>query len=191
MRARPASRGISCAGGAHKISVSRPATVIQGESMRCVLYCAVLAVALFPFGHAKAQMPMIINDAIAATVSSERAAVKIDPAPEGQAQIVFYRKRPFFGNKEIFALSEGGNEFAQLRFGQYAVHVIEPGTRQFALAAGGEALELQAQAGQTYYVEGELVKAEGGKRQSLKRVDEDQFRKVSFQLMKLETKAAE
>ena len=140
---------------------------------------------------AKAQMPMIINDAIAATVSSERAAVKIDPAPEGQAQIVFYRKRPFFGNKEIFALSEGGNEFAQLRFGQYAVHVIEPGTRQFALAAGGEALELQAQAGQTYYVEGELVKAEGGKRQSLKRVDEDQFRKVSFQLMKLETKAAE
>lgn len=152
--------------------------------MKNPLRAAALAAALLVAGGAQAQMQMVINDAISATVAGQRHGPLKLAAPEpGQALVVFYRDVPFWGNRQIFEVRDGDASLASLRFGQYAAISVTPGEHAFALAEGdGEPLRLLAEPGQTYYFEGVTAKVDKVKRQRLNRVDAQRFDSTSFKL---------
>lgn len=153
--------------------------------MKNSLRVAAFATALLVAGGAQAQMQMVINDAISATVAGQRhGPLKLAAPEEGKALVVFYRDVPFWGNRQIFEVREAGASLASLRFGQYAAISVTPGEHAFVLAEGGDAepLRLLAEPGQTYYFEGVTAKVDKVKRQRLNRVDAQRFDSTSFKL---------
>jgi len=81
----------------------------------------------------------------------------IAAAPADKAQIVFFRPSKFAGSAFGFKVREGENELGKLRSGKYFVALVEPGRHQYVVHSEvKDVLDLEVEAGETYYVQASM-----------------------------------
>lgn len=103
---------------------------------------------------AAAEEPAAAPEAAAAP---ETAAAPAAPAAGGEATIVFFRPKKMMGAAVGFKVREAGVELGKLRNGSYFVLKVAPGKHQYVVHSETEdVLTLEAEAGETYYVQGTL-----------------------------------
>ena len=108
---------------------------------------ALAAAALFAGGVLAA--PAIAGDQPAAASPD---AARVGAAPEGKAQIVFFRPTAA-GFLLSFSVHEGDKGVVKLGNNTYQVIPIDPGTHTFMIESEAkDTLTLEAEAGETYYV---------------------------------------
>jgi hypothetical protein len=82
----------------------------------------------------------------------------IAPPPPGKGQIVFFRPSKFTGAAIGFKVREGTTELGKLRSGNYFVAAVEPGAHQYIVhSEAKDVLNMEVEAGETYYVEGTIT----------------------------------
>lgn len=83
------------------------------------------------------------------------AHTNIAPPPAGKGQVVFFREKKFAGAAVKYKVRESDNELGKLSSGSYFVHVTEPGTHTYTVhSEAKDVLNLEVEAGETYYVLG-------------------------------------
>jgi hypothetical protein len=100
-----------------------------------------------------------IVEAVPASVAAP-AVVQghIAPPPAGKGQVVFFRPSKFAGAAFGFKVREGSNELGKLRSGNYFVAEVEPGAHQYIVhSEAKDILNMEVEAGETYYVEGTMT----------------------------------
>lgn len=79
---------------------------------------------------------------------------RVEAPPEGKGQIVFYRRGGQPGFLLTFSVREDGKGVAKLPSGTYLVLPVEPGTHTYIIESEAkDALTLEIDADETYYVE--------------------------------------
>ena len=82
----------------------------------------------------------------------------IGAPPEGKGQIVFFRDKKFTGAAIRYKVREGATELGKLSNGSYFVHVAEPGAHEYTVhSEAKDILNLEVEAGETYYVIGGIT----------------------------------
>lgn len=77
--------------------------------------------------------------------------------PEGKGQIVFFRDKKFTGGAISYIVREGEEELGKLSNGSYFVHVAEPGAHAYTVhSEAKDVMNLEVEAGETYYVVGSV-----------------------------------
>ena len=85
--------------------------------------------------------------------STKAPAIQIDTPPAGKGQIVFFRPPKFVGGAFGYKVREGETELGKLRSGKYFVAAVAPGTHKYNVhAETKDELNLEIEAGETYYV---------------------------------------
>lgn len=106
---------------------------------------------------AAAVQPAATAEPAAAVTAAPAVAGKIGAPPAGKGQIVFFRPSKFAGAAVGFKVREGQAELGKLRSGKYFVAVVEPGQHQYTVHSEAEdVLNLEVEAGETYYVQGTI-----------------------------------
>lgn len=92
----------------------------------------------------------------AAEATAESAAGNsIAPPPTGKGQVVFFREKKFVGGAVSYKVREGETELGKLSNGVFFVHVAEPGAHEYTVhSEAKDILNLEVEAGETYYVVG-------------------------------------
>ena len=94
-------------------------------------------------------------EAVAATAV---AAGLIGAPPAGKGQIVFFREKKFAGGGVNYKVREGENELGKLSSGTYFVYATEPGAHEYTVhSEAKDILNLEVEAGETYYVVGGIT----------------------------------
>ena len=97
-------------------------------------------------------------DAPAAPATPATATGTIGAPPEGKGQIVFFRDKKFTGAAIRYKVREGATELGKLSNGSYFVHVAEPGAHEYTVhSEAKDILNLEVEAGETYYVVGGIT----------------------------------
>jgi len=95
-----------------------------------------------------------VGDATAASVSNGSIAAP----PAGKGQIVFFRDKKFVGGAVSYKVREGETELGKLSNGTYFVSVVEPGAHEYTVhSEAKDILNLEVEAGETYYVTGGIT----------------------------------
>lgn len=82
----------------------------------------------------------------------------IGAPPAGKGQIVFFREKKFVGGAVGYKVREGENELGKLSNGTYFVAVVEPGPHEYTVhSEAKDILNLEVEAGETYYVTGGIT----------------------------------
>lgn len=90
--------------------------------------------------------------------SKENAGGLVSAPPEGKGQIVFFREKKFAGAAINYKVREGEEELGKLSSGSYFVHVAEPGAHEYTVhSEAKDILNLEVEAGETYYVIGGIT----------------------------------
>jgi len=88
------------------------------------------------------------------------AAVASPPgasAPAGSATVIFYRPSKFAGAAIGFIVREGTTELGKLRSGKFFVLHVAPGKHTYVVhSEASDQLTIDADTGETYYIEGEI-----------------------------------
>lgn len=107
---------------------------------------------------AEPQAPAAQEAAPAAEVSATDALPSgIAAPPEGMGQIVFFRESKFVGGAISYKVREGESELGKLSNGSYFVHVATPGPHAYTVhSEAKDVLNLEVEAGETYYVVGSV-----------------------------------
>jgi hypothetical protein len=134
---------------------------------KTVLYTALLTAALTVQAQdtATAPAPAAEQPEQAAPVMDASAPVAAPAAatlpngiaapPEGMGQIVFFRESKFVGAAIGYKVREGETELGKLRNGTYFVHVATPGAHAYTVhSEAKDVLNLEVEAGETYFVIG-------------------------------------
>lgn len=144
------------------------------SSFRMPLLIALLATATTVAAQDVVPAPAAVDPAVSATTVSASSAVvapgpapavaavtaegHIGPPPPGKGQIVFFRPSKFTGGAIGFKVREGTNELGKLRSGKYFVAAVEPGAHQYIVhSEAKDILNMEVEAGETYYVEGTIT----------------------------------
>jgi len=94
----------------------------------------------------------------AAYVPPAVASGRIAPPPAGKGQVVFFRPSNFVGGMIGFKVREGKTELGKLRSGKYFVAAVEPGAHEYVVhSETKDVLNLEVEAGETYYVQGSIT----------------------------------
>lgn len=94
----------------------------------------------------------------APSATSAAAEGHIAPPPPGKGQIVFFRPSKFTGAAIGFKVREGTTELGKLRSGNYFVAAVDPGAHQYIVhSEAKDVLNMEVEAGETYYVEGTIT----------------------------------
>lgn len=102
------------------------------------------------------QAPQEAKQASAAAVTA--ATGRIAPPPAGKGQIVFFRPSKFVGGAVGYKVREGATELGKLRSGKYFVVAVEPGAHEYTVhSEAKDILNLEVEAGETYYVQGTIT----------------------------------
>lgn len=133
--------------------------------MRSMLHCSALCVLLAFSGSALAQDAAATATAsieataeAAAAPTAAATAGKVGAPQPGKAQIVFFRPSKFTGAAIGFKVREGEVELGKLRSGKYFIAQVEPGTHQYTVhSEAKDVLTMEAEAGETYYVQGTIT----------------------------------
>ena len=98
----------------------------------------------------------------ASIVLAASALAQESPAPAAAPEsatgtVVFFRPSKFVGAAIGFKVRENGAELGKLRNGKYFILKVAPGTHQYDVhGETRDVLNLEVEAGQTYYVQGVL-----------------------------------
>lgn len=125
------------------------------------------------------------QDAAAPAAAPTAAALPagIAPPPEGKGQIVFFRESKFVGGAIGFKVREGETELGKLRSGNYFVHVTDPGAHAYTVhSEAKDILNLEVEAGETYFVSGSISMGVFAGRPNLSPSDQAAFEKVAAKL---------
>jgi len=96
------------------------------------------------------------NASAAAASTSVQSGV-IAPAPSDKGQVVFFRKPMFAIVPFNWIVREGGVEICEMVAGTYCVATVQPGTHSYEVhSEATNNLTLEIDAGETYYVLGEI-----------------------------------
>ena len=110
--------------------------------------------------EATATAPEATTAAPAAEAMADTAAPagEIGAAPAGKGQVVFFREKKFAGAAINYKVREGEAELGKLSSGTYFVHVTEPGAHEYTVhSEAKDVLNLEVEAGETYYVLGGIT----------------------------------
>ncbi len=83
--------------------------------------------------------------------------VNVGPPPVGYGQVVFFRPKSLMGTGQWFNVRETGKALGKLTNGAYFVQTTEPGVHTYTASSEPQfkdRLNLQVDAGETYFVEG-------------------------------------
>jgi hypothetical protein len=97
----------------------------------------------------------------AAPTDVGKGSIVIPPAPAGQGQVVFFRRKTLLGTGQWFNVREDGKALGKLTNGAYFVQTAAPGLHVYTAKTEPEfndTLRLQVDPGETYFVQGELTK---------------------------------
>lgn len=126
-------------------------------------------------------------DATAGTETAAATTGAIAPAPADKAQIVFFRPSKFAGSAFGFKVREGENELGKLRSGKYFVSLVEPGEHQYVVhSEAKDVLNLEVEAGETYYVQATMNMGILSGRPNLAPSDEATFAGMAAKLERAE-----
>jgi hypothetical protein len=90
----------------------------------------------------------------APTVATAVPAITPDA---GKALVIFYRPSRFVGGAVGFIVREGTTELGKLRSGNYFTVQVAPGQHTYVVhSEAKDELTIDADAGETYYIEGEI-----------------------------------
>ena len=110
----------------------------------------------------------------AATAPAPKPASAATPAPKpatapaaaagagpstgtGTGSVVFFRESKFAGAAVSFKVREGEKELGKLSSGSYFIATLPPGAHEFAVhSEAKDVLNLEVEAGQTYYIQGSI-----------------------------------
>ena len=101
-----------------------------------------------------------VTEAVGAAPSAEEAAEaetenSIAPPPADKGQVVFFRDKKFVGGGVNYKVREGESELGKLSNGSFFVHVTEPGAHEYTVhSEAKDILNMEIEAGETYYVIG-------------------------------------
>ncbi len=88
-------------------------------------------------------------------------SIKLPAPPRGQGQVVFFRPKTVVGTGQWFNVREDGRALGKLTNGAYFVQTVTPGAHTYTATTEPElkdALNLEVDAGETYFIEGQLTK---------------------------------
>src|SRR3982751_1790076 len=92
-----------------------------------------------------------------ASVQREAAPAQADRPERGKALVVFYRERRFVGGGVSYKVFDNGTRIGGLPNGAYFVYQAKPGAHKFTASTESTSQHvLTLDAGQTYYVRGEV-----------------------------------
>jgi hypothetical protein len=91
-----------------------------------------------------------------AVPAAPAAAAATAPDP-GKAMVIFYRPSRFVGGAVGFIVREGTTELGKLRSGKYFIVQVTPGKHTYVVhSEAKDELTIDADSGETYYIEGEI-----------------------------------
>lgn len=138
--------------------------------MHSILHRSLLCLALASPSFAHAQTANEPAPAAETTAAAEATApaeeetpaassgVAIAPPPAGKGQVVFFREKKFAGAAINYKVREGEAELGKLSSGTYFVHLTEPGAHEYTVhSEAKDILNLEVEAGETYYVIGSIT----------------------------------
>ena len=98
------------------------------------------------------------------------------PPPEGKSKIVFYRPAGFVGGGATFMIVDNGTNVQRIQNGQFIEYIADPGMHKLNTdtMAIDKPIEVEAAAGQTYYVRASLRQGAWTSTISLSRVYPDE-----------------
>lgn len=163
--------------------------------MHSILHRSLLCLALaYPlFAHAQtANEPVAAAEAAAAAedavppedaTPATSAVGAIAPPPAGKGQVVFFREKKFAGAAINYKVREGEAELGKLSSGTYFVHATEPGAHEYTVhSEAKDILNLEVEAGETYYVIGSITMGFMAGRPNLSPSDQAAFDGMSSKL---------
>lgn len=107
----------------------------------------------------------------------------IGAPPAGKGQIVFFREKKFVGGAIGYKVREGENELGKLSNGTYFVAVVEPGAHEYTVhSEAKDILNLEVEAGETYYVTGGVTMGVFAGRPNLSPSDQAAFEALAGKL---------
>jgi hypothetical protein len=113
------------------------------------------------------------------------AASAVPPVPAGKGQVVFFRKSSLMGMPYWTNIRENDVAYGKLSNGVYFVQTLDPGVHTFNTSVlGKDAMKVEVDPGETYYVEGKITMAVIGYTVVMAPSDAATFQKV-FKGMKL------
>lgn len=119
------------------------------------------------------------SDATAAPAANGSIAAP----PAGKGQIVFFRDKKFVGGGVSYKVREGENELGKLSNGTYFVSVAEPGAHEYTVhSEAKDILNLEVEAGETYYVTGGITMGVFAGRPNLSPSDQTAFNALAGKL---------
>lgn len=112
------------------------------------------------------------------------AANSLVGAPQpGKGQIVFFRPSKFTGAAIGYKVREGTTELGKLRNGKYFVAAVEPGAHEYTVhSEAKDILNLEVEAGETYYVQGTVTMGMFAGRPNLSPATKADFDAISAKL---------
>lgn len=118
-----------------------------------------------------------------APASQSKGAIAIAAPEAGKGQIVFFREKKFAGAAVNYIVREGETELGKLSSGSYFVVAVEPGTHAYTVhSEAKDVLNLEVEAGETYYVIGGITMGFLAGRPNLSPSDQAAFDAMSGKL---------
>ncbi|HEY0333878.1 MAG TPA: DUF2846 domain-containing protein [Stenotrophomonas sp.] len=155
--------------------------------MRHRLTLASLLIAFAASGSFAAQAADSTGTEASTVASADATANAIQAAPADKAQIVFFRPSKFVGGAFGFKVREGDNELGKLRSGKYFVSLVDPGHHQYTVhSEAKDVLDLEVEAGETYFVMGSMNMGVLSGRPNLAPSDEATFSGMASKLDRVE-----
>lgn len=129
-----------------------------------------------------APAPAPVADA-PAPASQSKGAIAIAAPEAGKGQIVFFREKKFAGAAVNYIVREGETELGKLSSGSYFVVAVEPGAHAYTVhSEAKDVLNLEVEAGETYYVIGGITMGFLAGRPNLSPSDQAAFDAMSGKL---------
>lgn len=117
----------------------------------------------------------------AATGAAQNSLIGAPPA--GKGQIVFFRPAKFVGGAIGYKVREGENVLGKLNSGKYFVAAVEPGAHEYTVhSEAKDILNLEVEAGETYYVQGTVTMGVFAGRPNLSPASQADFAAISAKL---------
>lgn len=102
-------------------------------------------------------LPALAQESMPAPPQATATAPTLGAPAEGMAQIVFFRPSKFAGSAVIFKVREGETELGKLKSGRYFIVDTSPGSHSYVVhSEAKDVLDLEVDAGETYYVMGSI-----------------------------------
>jgi hypothetical protein len=157
---------------------------------KTVLFCALCAVSVSnyaqdnaPIAEPAAAPPAVEAEAAPADTTTSTLPGNLQAPPEGMGQIVFFRPSKFVGAAIGYKVRENEVELGKLANGTYFVHTTQPGPHAYVVhSEAKDILNIEVEAGETYYVVGGVTMGVLAGRPNLSPSDQNAFAEIAAKL---------